>query len=66
MKIFVGLNFRNLIEIIFNLIKRYILRVCCVNFCLLNVCLINNKIIIIKDFVVENNIDFFGVMEIWF
>ena len=61
----VGPNLRNLIEITPNPIKRYTLRARCVNFCLLNARSINNKTTIIKDFVVENNIDLLGVTETW-
>ena len=65
MKTPVGPNLRNLIEITPNPIKRYTLRARCVNFCLLNARSINNKTTIIKDFVVENNIDLLGVTETW-
>ena len=65
MKTPVGSNLRNLIELTPKPIKSYTPRARFVNFCLLNARSINNKTTIIKDFVVENNIDLLGLTETW-
>lgn len=65
MKTPVGPNLRNFIELTPNPVKSYTPRARFVNFCLLNARSINDKTTIIKDFVVENNIDLLGVTETW-